>query len=130
MQPSLPFARITTDAWRAQVKQTAAAVAVAVTAVVPPPPRRPVGRPKRALTLDATLIHGAAAAAEAEEQVQVSKKARLRGKYTSWFDSPYINDILRAYQQSGYRASVAVAALQKGAPDDRYQRLSHSSLTG
>ena len=103
-QPSLPFAKITTEAWRAQVQQTAAAAAVAAAVRPAAPAARPVGRPKRAL--NAPDILSAAAAAEQPETEQPSKKPRstvARGKYTNWFDSPYINDILRAYEHSGYR---------------------------
>ena len=130
-QPSLPFAKITTEAWRAQVQQTAAAAAVAAAVRPAAPAARPVGRPKRAL--NAPDILSAAAAAEQPETEQPSKKPRstvARGKYTNWFDSPYINDILRAYEHSGYRPFAAVAKLQKEAPDDRYKHLSHASLKG
>ena len=126
-QPTLSFDRITTDAWRRQVEQTAAAVNAAAAALPPPPTKRHVGRPKRALQAN-HILTAAAAAFESEEQP--SKMQRTRGKYTDWFSSPYIHDILREYRRCGYRASVAIERLQSGAPDDRYARLSHSSLIG
>jgi hypothetical protein len=83
-----------------------------------PPPKLTVGRPKVKRTAEAALV---AAAAVAE------LPPFKRGKYTRWFDSPYINDILAAYARTGSARST-VAALRKSAPDDRYARLSHSTV--
>ena len=87
----------------------------------PPPLARSVGRPK--LKRDAEEALASAAAADALE-LPDSK----RGKYTRWFDSPYINDILSAYVRSGHSSRRTVAELQKAAPDQRYARLSHSTI--
>jgi hypothetical protein len=133
-QPALSFQRIDTDDYRAQLAQIAAAATKAAASLPPAPPKRTVGRPKRALSLDANAIlkqaasTAAAAAAVAEKDEQPHKKQR--GKYTDWFSSPYIHDILAGYERSGYRAVAAVKQLKAQAPDNRYERLSHSSLIG
>jgi hypothetical protein len=84
------------------------------------PPKRAVGRPKQKRSAEDAL---AAAAAADALQLPTAK----RGKYTRWFDSPYINDILAAYTRTG-GARAAVTALRQSAPDDRYERLSHSTV--
>jgi hypothetical protein len=127
MQRPLGFAPITTDVWRAQVTQTAAAFAAAIAAQPPPPPKRPVGRPKRTLDAHHVLAASAAAAAAADD-AQPSKKRKIRGEYTDWFASPYIHDILREYERSGHRPSQTVARLQSSAPDGRYERLTHTTI--
>ena len=125
-QRALSFAPITTDVWRAQVAQTAAALDASIAAAPPPSARRPVGRPKRAL--DAHQVLAAAAAAETSTDAQPSKKQKTRGEYTDWFASPYIHDILRAYERSGYRPAQAVTNLKAAAPDGRYERLTHTTI--
>lgn len=119
MQSSLPFTRIT-----AEEAATARRVEFERPRSPQPPavPKRPVGRPrsKRPLVLDSEAT---AAAAAADGDAPVAKKHRQ-----NWFSSPYINDILRAFQRSGGRARTAVHLLQKGAPDDRFSSLSHTTL--
>jgi len=117
-QSSLPFKRITTHEWRGQV-------AAAAAQPLPPsaPPKRPVGRPKRALNAHDVL--GDAAAAVAGEK----PAKRSRGTYTDWFSSPYINDILREYHRD-HRPALAVQRLKDRAPDDRYERLTPLSWAG
>jgi hypothetical protein len=85
-----------------------------------PPLKRAVGRPKLKRQAEEMLV---AAAATADAQENPSK----RGKYTRWFDSPYINDILAAFARTG-SARAAVTVLRNSAPDDRYERLSHSTV--
>ena len=85
-----------------------------------PQPKRAVGRPKLKRPAEEAL---AAATAVDELQLPTGK----RGKYTRWFNSPYINDILAAYTRTG-GARAAVTALRQSAPDDRYERLSHSTV--
>ena len=108
-------------AFRAQQRQIAEHLSVN-----PPPraltllPKRAVGRPRE--KRPAEVAFAAAAAADAL-QLPESK----RGKYTRWFDSPYINDIIVAYTRTG-SARKAVASLQRSAPDQRYERLSHSTV--
>lgn len=93
---------------------------------VTPPPKRAVGRPKHKRALDEVLEAGAEAASTASTQVN----KRVRGEYTRWFDSPYINDILLAHKLQNGSARRTVEHLQKHAPDDRFKRLSHSSVAG
>jgi hypothetical protein len=114
------FQRIDAADYRTQVNQLAAALNAAAAARPPVvvPPKRPVGRPKRERDV--------MAAAPEEQQA----KRRGRGEYTDWFSSPYINDILREYRRCGFRARLTVQTLQASAPDDRYARLSHSTLIG
>ena len=123
----LSFAPITTDDWRAQVTQTAAALNAAIAAQPSPPPKRPVGRPKRALNAHQVLAAAAVASTPADD-AQPSKKQKTRGEYTDWFASPYIHDILRAYERSGHRPAQAVTNLRASAPDGRYERLTHTTI--
>jgi hypothetical protein len=52
------------------------------------------------------------------------------GSYTSWFSSPYINDVLQALRQQDYNPKRAVDVLKRNAPDQRYERLSDSTVRG
>lgn len=90
---------------------------------VSPPPKRAVGRPKLKRSVEAVLA-AASAAADLDLHVPDSK----RGKYTRWFSSPYINDIIAAFTRNSGSARATVADLQKHAPDDRFARLSHSTV--
>jgi hypothetical protein len=119
-QPKLPFPRI--DAHDAALQRDRIAQEVAaLPAASAAPAKRPVGRPKRALDSHAIL----SAAATATEGPACKKP---RGQYTNWFASPYIRDIITAYGRAGGSARAAVRALRRGAPDDRYDRLSHSTV--
>jgi len=129
MQSRLAFSTITADEVRQQRSRIAAEVAKAVAEQPPPPPPpqppRPVGRPKRERTAPDALQAAAAAAATTEEE-----PAAKRGKYTNWFASPWIHDILREYARASFNARAAVATLQRGAPDDRFARLHHTTVCG
>jgi hypothetical protein len=83
-----------------------------------PPTQRGPGRPriKRPLNLE-----------QAAGEQPTAQKPRT-GKYTNWFSSPYISDVLRALRRHHYSAKAAVAALKRAAPDDRYERLSDSTV--
>ena len=117
-QPALPFKRVTTDEWREQL------VALATEPHPPPAPRkRSVGRPKRELSANDVL---AAAAATMTDEPPLKK---MRGTYTDWFTSPYIHDILREYAKD-HRPALTVQRLKEKTPDDRYERLSHTTLLG
>ena len=98
MQSRLAFST-TADEVRQQRSRIAAEVAKAVAEQPPPPPPpqppRPVGRPKRERTAPDALQAAAAAAATTEEE-----PAAKRGKYTNWFASPWIHDILREYARA------------------------------
>lgn len=126
MQPSLSFAPITAEEWRAQVVHTAVAFNSTVTPRPPPQPKRPVGRPKR--QLDANTVLAAAAAASNSYEDQPAKKQKTRGQYTDWFRSPYINDIMRAYERSDHRPKLALDQLKVSAPDARFERLTHTTI--
>lgn len=118
------FQRIDLAAHRQQVAQLAAQFKEnPPPRALTPPPKRSVGRPKLKRPAEEALAAAAAAAADTLELPE-SK----RGKYTRWFNSPYINDILHAYTQSGGSARRAVASLQQRAPDQRFERLSHSTV--
>ena len=116
------FQRVDLAAHRQQVAQVAAQLKEnPPPRALTPPPKRSVGRPKLKRPAEEALA--AAAAADALELPEPK-----RGKYTRWFNSPYINDILHAYTQSGGSARRAVASLQQRAPDKRFERLSHSTV--
>lgn len=88
-----------------------------------PPPKRGVGRPK----LKRTAAEVLTAAADADALIEKLPQHK-RGKYTRWFSSPYINDILVAYARNSGSARRAVVSLQQSAPDSRFERLSHSTV--
>lgn len=96
------------------------------------PEKRSVGRPKKKRDVTDVLVAGAAAAASRHtaERKEEDEPDAKRGKYTRWFDSPYIRDILRAYERSGFNAKQTVQQLQASAPDERYARLTHTTLLG
>jgi len=115
------FPRIDLAAYREQQQQIAEQLKEhPPPPVLAPQPKRAVGRPKTKRSAEQVLT---AAAAADTLQLPPFK----RGKYTRWFDSPYINDILAAFARTG-SARATVTALQKDAPDDRYARLSHSTV--
>jgi hypothetical protein len=91
---------------------------------ITPPPKRSVGRPKLKRAAEDVL----AASAAAQDVAATQENKRMRGQYTRWFNSPYINDILHAHVQCAGSARGTVQNLQKHAPDDRYARLSHSTV--
>lgn len=116
------FQRVDAAAYRQQTQQ------IADKLKEHPPPcapitsqPRPIGRPPKKREAAAELADAAAAA-------EMELPAAKRGKYTKWFDSPYINDILREYVRCSFSARRAVAVLKKAAPDSRYDRLSHSTV--
>ena len=88
---------------------------------IPLPPKRAVGRPKQKRPVEEELATAAAA-----ETLELP--THKRGRYTRWFSSPYINDIMAAYTKHGGSARRTVPHLQKAAPDDRFARLSHSTV--
>lgn len=124
MQCQLPFRNITADEARQQRQRIADEIAAALASTprqAPPPPKRPVGRPKGKRTLADTDESPASAADD---------RAVKRGKYTNWFATPFIHDILHAYALEGRSAKRAVAALQRTAPSDRYAKLHSSTVRG
>lgn len=89
-----------------------------------PLPPRPVGRPKKQREAATALADGAAAEAEAEKNEERESKRR---KYTSWFNTEFITDILTAYRKSSFNARRTVSSLRQSDPV-RYARLSHSTI--
>jgi hypothetical protein len=90
------------------------------------PPPRPVGRPPKKRAADEIVADAASADAL---RVELPSNKRTRGSYTRWFSSPYINDILHTHARCGYAARRTVKLLRKEAPDDRFDRLSHSTVS-
>jgi hypothetical protein len=102
--------------------------------LLPIPPKRPVGRPPLKRAVNLVQLPAAAALREEKEEdggerVSGARK-RSRGPYTNWFSSPYITDILAAYERSGHSAKRTVKLLMASVPwdVDRFARLSHSSI--
>jgi hypothetical protein len=96
------------------------------------PLKRSAGRPKRPLSAHEVLAAAARAAASKEDGEGAGDEQpgkRARGSYTRWLSSPFIDDILYAYRASGFRPKVAVQNLRLNACDDRFARLTHSTLT-
>lgn len=122
------FERVDKAAYREQMQQIADQLKEH-----PPPPahtptaKRGPGRPKLKRSAEEAVV--AAAAAEALTN-ELSQNKRARGPYTRWFSSPYINDILVAVARCGGSAHTrrAVQFLQKNAPDDRFDNLSHTTI--
>jgi len=120
------FQRIDKAAYREQMQQVAEHLKEhPPPRAITPPPLQPVGRPKLKRSAEQELAEAAAADAFIAELPQLK---RARGKYTRWFDSPYINDILVAFARHNGSARRTVQSLQQNAPDDRFERLSHSSV--
>jgi|LNAP01.1.fsa_nt_gb predicted nucleic acid-binding Zn-ribbon protein len=120
-QTKLGFASITAEA--AQHQRVALAEQwerehppQAATAAAAAPLKRGPGRPRKRVL----------PAADAED-VPAAQKPRT-GSYTNWFGSPYIHDILQALRKHNYGWKAAVATLKRTAPDDRYVRLSDSTV--
>lgn len=137
MQSSLGFARITADDARQQREHIAQRLAdeLALLPVVPSVPKRRVGRPKRPLSasevLQAAAVPATAAASAATASASISSLTEppsKRGRYTNWFTSPYLTDILAAYSRHGCSARSTVTALRRTHPDGRFDRLSHATL--
>ena len=91
---------------------------------LPPPIKQPVGRPKRPIDATSILV----AASKAESSAMSEEHPNKRGKYTDWFDSPFIREVLRAHKATGFNARQTVKNLKRTAADNRYDRLSHSTL--
>lgn len=127
MQRPLSFRKITAHEAQQQRERIAQELATALASVPPPapaPPRRTVGRPKRERTL-AEAAAAAAAAAAPEKADSEEQPAAKRGKYTNWFTSPYLNDVLRAY---AWRDTAPDAPSQRcSAP--RRMSATHASTT-
>jgi hypothetical protein len=94
--------------------------AAAAAAAAPPERKRGPGRPPLKRELQQQL--------PTQEQ-QPERKPRT-GSYTNWFASPYLLDVLHALHLHGNNAKRTVLALQRAAPDDRYARLSDSTIRG
>ena len=74
--------------------------------------KRGPGRPKKLTDAQHVLDMAAAAATSKEDAVEPAEK---RGKYSNWFASAYIHDILHAVQRTG-SARKAVEWLQRSFP--------------
>jgi len=89
-------------------------------AVVPTPvEKRPVGRPRKQLTL-----------VQADPGADVQQPPTKRSN-TNWFGSPYIRDVLDAVRRHSFSWKAAVADLQRSAPSGdraRYAQLSDSTI--
>jgi hypothetical protein len=117
------FDRVDKAAYRKQVQEQADYLKLhpPPSSGAPAAPKRPVGRPpKRAA---AEVLASAAAAEAVIDQLPQPK----RGKYTLWFDSPYISDIVVAHARCGGSARMTVEHLKATAPDNRFEHLSHST---
>lgn len=113
-QSKLSFQRITADDAAQQRMRIAAAHAAEMALLLAPPAveeQRGPGRPKRAIE---RVLGDTAVGAEQERDTK-----RERSKYTNWFSSPYINDVLAAYRRHGHSAKAAIAVLQRDASDSR-----------
>ena len=126
-QPKLSFQRLSADDAQKQreciavkFEQERVAAAAAAPPAAQPVVKRGPGRPRK----KRELAYDAAAAVPPPAQ-------KLRtGEYTNWFSSPYINDVLQALRQHDYNSKRAVEALKRNAPDQRYGRLSDSTVRG
>jgi hypothetical protein len=140
-QRPLGFARITADDARQQRERIASQLAQtialqprqpAATAAAAAAQKRPVGRPKR--PRDATELLSAAASSATSAAPSITsvatpldEPASKRGKYTNWFASPFLPDILTAYSRC-HSARTTVSMLRRAHPDGRFARLSHATL--
>jgi hypothetical protein len=99
--------------------------------------RRGPGRPKKERdAADAIMAAAAAAAALSAPSVEHDDEQppAKRGKYTNWFATPLIHDILAAYQRCQHSGEKAVAYLQRAHPrlpteqEARFARLAASTI--
>jgi hypothetical protein len=100
--------------------------------------QRGPGRPKKHTPVADVLKSAAAAAAAAAAEVITSDAEddppRKRGKYTNWFASPHIHDILAAYQRYSHSSRKTVEELQRSFPqlptekEARFAHLSQSTV--
>jgi hypothetical protein len=129
--------RITADDARQQRERIAQQLAVKLAehALAPLlPAKRPVGRPKRQREA-ADVLAAAAAATTAPAAATIAPILPLdqppskRGKYTNWFASPFLPDILAAYSRC-HSARTTVTSLRRAHPDGRFASLSHCTLQG
>lgn len=101
--------------------------------------RRGPGRPKRETPAADVLMTAAAAAAAAVAVASTTDsdeaaRTRKRGKYTNWFATPHIHDILAAYQKYSHNARRTVEELQRSFPrlptekEARFEHLSESTV--
>jgi hypothetical protein len=138
-QQLLGFIRITADDAAQQRASIARRFAdeQALHPSAPPPPKRPVGRPKRERDVADVLGSAAAAAAAASTAaaailpstavLPLDAPVSKRGKYTNWFASPFLPDILAAYSRC-HSARTTVTTLRRAHPDGRFARLSHATV--
>ena len=131
---SLGFARITADDAQQQRTRIALQFAeeLATHPPAPVPQKRPVGRPKRerdaADVLSAAVSAASAASAATAATVEpLDAPASKRGKYTNWFASPFLSDILATYSRY-HSARTTVTTLRRAHPDGRFDRLSHATV--
>ena len=142
-QQLLGFARITADDAQQQLQRIARQFALELaqrSPAAPAPQKRPVGRPKRERDAAAVLTAGAAddaaaasassaAAAASAAATPLDEPVSKRGKYTNWFSSPFLPDILAAYSRC-HSARTTVTMLRRAYPDGRFARLSHATVQG
>ena len=122
-QRQLGFARITADDAQHQRQEIALQFAIeyALRAPALAPPKRAVGRPKRqreasdVLSAAAVSTTASTAAASATAAAPLDGPVSKRGKYTSWFASPFLSDILTAYSR-GHSARATVTTLRLAWP--------------
>jgi hypothetical protein len=129
LQPKLSFLPITAHDAALQRQRTAEQASAVPRHAAPL--KRSAGRPKRPLSAHDVLAAAARAAASKEDEEDAGDEhpgKRARGSYTKWFSSPYIRDILDAYKAAGFRPKVTVQNLRLSACDDRFARLTHSTL--
>jgi len=108
------FPRISTSDAQAQHQRLLAeSAADAAVAHSPDVVVRPPGRPRK--MLDAHRILNAAAAVTTDESASEQSAAK-RAKYTNWFASPLIHDILAAYKMNDCSAKKTVGYLQRTFP--------------
>jgi len=133
-QPPLGFTRITADDAQQQRARIALQFAeeMALHPPAPAPQKRAVGRPKRERDAAGVLVGAAAAAATAAAVpfaavTSLDAPVSKRGKYTNWFASPFLPDILAAYSRC-HSARTTVTTLRRAHPDGRFARLSHATV--
>ena len=103
--------------WKEEHPPSAAVSSIAFT-------KRGPGRPPKKREIAAAAVDDTIAAT----QPKLSAKKPRTGNYTSWFSSPHLIDILQSLRQHSFSAKRTVSALQRSAPDGRYNRLSDSTI--
>jgi hypothetical protein len=119
MQKTIVFPRITAEEALQQRIRHAASYAEEHPPLPAPPPKRPPGRPKRPLPLPV----------QSSKDEQINEQRKEKRQNTNWFSSPFIFDVIAAYERCDHSAKRALQYLKLHClVPNRYAQLSDSTI--